>query len=75
VRVALSCVPPRGRSERVVGVTLPDALEVEYNDGRGERIEFSERPDGRVDVVEKALTKSGDYRTVGHEVADSVSVE
>ena len=56
-------------------MTLPDALEVEYNDGRGERIEFSERPDGRVDVVEKALTKGGDYRTVGHEVADSVSVE
>lgn len=56
-------------------MSLPDALEVEYNDGRGERIEFTERPDGRVDVVEKALTKGGEYRTVGHEVADSVSIE
>lgn len=57
------------------GDELPHTVTLEYPDGRAARFEFSERDDGRVDVVEKTLTKGGDYRTVGHEVADHVAVE
>jgi len=28
-----------------------------------------------VDIVEETLTKSGEWREVGHQIADSVSVE
>lgn len=58
----------RDRSDATV-VTL------RYPDGRGERIVLEPRGDGTTDVVEKRLTKSGEYREVGHEVAESVSVE
>jgi hypothetical protein len=45
------------------------------HNGHGYRRVFEPRSDGRYDVVEKTLTKAGDWREVGYEVVDEVAVE
>jgi len=46
-----------------------------YRDGRGERTVIEPRSDGHYDVETRILTKGGDWRPAGHEVATEVAVE
>lgn len=43
--------------------------------GRGQRLTFEPRSDGRWDRSEAVRTKGGDWRTVGTEIVDRVAVE
>jgi len=46
-----------------------------YADGRGKRLEIEPRDDGRFEIVERILTKGGDWRPAGTTVADAVEIE
>lgn len=55
--------------------TAERTITIRYPDGRAERIELHARADGNTDVVEKTLQRDGTFREIGHDVAESVSVE
>jgi hypothetical protein len=46
-----------------------------YADGRGKRLEIERRDDDRFEIAERILTKGGDWRPAGTELAESVSIE
>jgi hypothetical protein len=46
-----------------------------FADGRGQRFEIEPREDGGFEVEERILTKGGDWKFVGTEPAESVSIE
>lgn len=50
-------------------------LTLRYADGRGKRLEIEPREDGRYDVIERILTKGGDWKPAGTEIAASVAIE
>jgi hypothetical protein len=46
-----------------------------FADGRGRRLEIEPRDDGRFEVAERVLTKGGEWRPTGTEIAETVSIE
>ena len=55
-------------------MTAADLVVETTRHGAVRREEYTRRSDGRYDRVEKALTKGGDYRPIGHDVVDDVTV-
>jgi len=43
--------------------------------GHERRERYEDRDDGRVDVITETMTKGGQWRSVGHEVVESVEIE
>jgi hypothetical protein len=46
-----------------------------FADGRGKRLTIEPRDDGCFEIEERILTKGGDWRPAGTELAESVSIE
>lgn len=56
------------RSEAVV-ITL------RFADGRAKRLELEPRADGSHELTERVLTKGGQFRPLGTEIVDSLSID
>jgi len=50
-------------------------ITLRYADGRGKRLAIEPRDDGRHEIEERILTKGGEWRPVGTEIADAVHIE
>jgi hypothetical protein len=57
--------------DRADGTTLT----LRFADGRGKRFEIDPRDDGRFAVTERVLTRGGDWRPVGTEIATAVGID
>jgi len=55
--------------------TEATVIALRFANGRGRRLEIDPRDDGRFEIAERILTKGGDWRPVGTELAESVAVE
>lgn len=52
---------------------MTTVVEIEAS-GHQRRERYKDREDGRVDVITETMTKGGNWRNVGHEIVDTVSV-
>jgi hypothetical protein len=58
-------------TDRADGTTVT----LRFADGRGKRFEIEPRADGRFAVIERVLTRGGDWRPVGTEIATALDID